>query len=59
MKFAKTSAVRFTVNSKGVQANECRTILYLNETDSIFHPGLNLRYDTKKMELIRQLRSKN
>lgn len=51
--FLKASAMRFRINSKGILSNECRTTMYLNEKDSIFHPGLNLRYDTKKVELTR------
>jgi hypothetical protein len=51
--FLKASAMRLSVNSNGIKSNECRTTIYLSETDSIFHPGLNLRYDTKKVELLR------
>jgi len=51
--FLKTSSKRFTINEKGVKAKECRVTMYLNETDSLFHPGLRLEYDTKKVELIR------
>jgi len=51
--FVKTSAMRIKINAKGIDANEARTVLYLNETDSIFHPGLIFKYDTKKIELSR------
>jgi hypothetical protein len=51
--FLKASANRFTVNKKGVKAIECKVTMYLNETDSLFHPGVTLNYDTKKVELTR------
>ncbi|MBN4072765.1 hypothetical protein JYT74_01865 [Crocinitomix catalasitica] len=51
--FIKASALRFKVNDKGVRADECRITLYLNETDTIFHPGLTIRYDLNSMEMVR------
>lgn len=51
--FLKTSSNKFTINSKGVKANECKITMYLNETDSLFHPGLTLNYDNEKVELER------
>lgn len=51
--FVKASSMRFKINAKGVDAQETRTVLYLSETDSIFHPGLNFKYDTEKIELMR------
>jgi len=51
--FLKASSNRFTINSKGAKANECKVTMYLNESDSLFHPGVNLDYDTKKVELTR------
>ncbi|MCH2235888.1 MAG: hypothetical protein MK078_16725 [Crocinitomicaceae bacterium] len=39
------------VNSAGVRASECRVTMYLNEKDSIYHPGLNLRYDLNELEM--------
>lgn len=51
--FVKASALRFKVNEKGVDANDCRITLYMNEEDTLFHPGLNIRYDLNKMEMAR------
>jgi len=51
--FVKAESRRFTINSKGIKANDCRITMYLNELDSLSHPGLNFKYDTKKIELTR------
>ena len=51
--FLKTSADKFTINSKGVKATACKMTMYLNNSDSLYHPGVNLNYDTKKVELTR------
>ena len=51
--FVKASALSFKVNDKGVRADECRVTLYLNEEDTLFHPGLTIRYDLNSMELAR------
>ncbi len=51
--FIKTGAMRYTINDKGITSYETQLTLYLSESDSIFHPGLNLKYDTKKLELTR------
>lgn len=51
--FLKASSMRFTVNQEGIYSNQSRITMYINETDSIFHPGLNLKYDTKKVEFAR------
>jgi len=51
--FLKTSSNRFIINSKGVKASECKITMYLNDTDSLFHPGVNLNYDMTKVELTR------
>jgi hypothetical protein len=42
--FVKANALSFNISEKGATASECRITMYLSETDSIFHPGLILRY---------------
>jgi hypothetical protein len=42
--FVKASALSMTINEKGAQAVECAVVMYLSEEDSIFHPGLEMRY---------------
>lgn len=49
----KASAVRLKINDKGIYAQECEAVMYLNKVDSIFHPGLFLNYDLEKVELTR------
>jgi hypothetical protein len=51
--FIKAEAMRFSVNQKGIYVEDCRTTLYLTATDSIFHPGLILKYDIETIELSR------
>jgi hypothetical protein len=51
--FIKASALRFIVGANGARANECEIVIYVNELDSIYHPGLNMIYDLKKMDLAR------
>ena len=51
--FVKATAMRFSINQKGVYVENCRTTLYLNASDSIFHPGLILKYDTESIEMSR------
>lgn len=51
--FVKASAQKFKVNNEGVRADECKVVLYMTDTDTLYHPGLNLRYDLKSMEMAR------
>ncbi len=51
--FVRANALNFKVGADGARANECEVTVYLNENDSIYHPGLNLIYDHKTMELAR------
>ncbi|HIP36163.1 MAG TPA: hypothetical protein EYG85_04860 [Crocinitomix sp.] len=51
--FVKASSKRFKINAKGANAIDTRIVLYLSESDSIFHPGAIFKYDTEKMELSR------
>ena len=51
--FLKAAAMRFSINQNGIYVEDCRTTLYLSATDSIFHPGLILKYDIESIELSR------
>lgn len=51
--FIKAEAMRFSINKGGVYVEDCRTTLYLNATDSIFHPGLIMRYNLNTVQLSR------
>ncbi|MFD1551160.1 hypothetical protein DNU06_03820 [Putridiphycobacter roseus] len=51
--FVKATGMRFSINQKGVYVEDCRTTLYLNAADSIFHPGLILKYDIESIEMSR------
>lgn len=42
--FVKASALSFNINDKSARATECSVTLYLNEEDSIYHPGLEIYY---------------
>lgn len=42
--FVKANALSFNINENGARASECKITMYLNEEDSIFHPGLGLIY---------------
>jgi len=42
--FIKASALSFNINDKSARATECSVTLYLNEDDSIYHPGLEIYY---------------
>ena len=57
--FAKATALQFRINSKGARSTECEVVLYTNDEDSLFHPGLTLNYTIEnegkdvQMELMR------
>ncbi len=51
--FIKAAAMRFNINQSGIYVEDCRTTIYLNAKDSIFHPGLILNYDNESIELSR------
>lgn len=56
--FLRASALSMNINEKGAKALECAVTIYLNEEDSIYHPGLELNYTTSGegtgiMELLR------
>ncbi len=51
--FVKASAMLFKINEGGVLVENCRTTLYLGTNDSIFHPGLILKYDNTTLDLSR------
>lgn len=42
--FVKASALSLNVGEKDARASECAVVIYLSEEDSIFHPGLEMRY---------------
>lgn len=54
--FIKAAAMRFSINQSGVYVENCRTTLYLSANDSIFHPGLILKYDMESIELSRDIK---
>jgi len=57
--FVKTSALSFKVNDRGAKSVDCKVVLYPNENDSLFHPGLTMNYKVSEdgkdvsMELMR------
>lgn len=51
--FVKVSASRITANKAGLRASDAEAVLYLSETDSIYHPGLDVSYDLKSLNLAR------
>ncbi|MFK8046742.1 MAG: hypothetical protein AB8B72_14680 [Crocinitomicaceae bacterium] len=54
--FVKAAAMRFSINKTGVYVEDCRTTMYLTANDSIFHPGLILKYDIETIELSRDVK---
>jgi len=51
--FIKTSAMRFTINEKGVYSENCRSVIYIGTNDSIYHPGLILKYNNESVDFSR------
>lgn len=56
--FVKASALSMNINENSARASECSVTIYLNDEDSIYHPGLDLYYKIEengntKMELMR------
>lgn len=51
--FVKAYAPNFKINEKGIRANECRITMYLEDNDTIFHPGLSIYYDLNSLNLMR------
>lgn len=56
--FVKASALSMNISDSEARASECSITMYISEEDSIFHPGLELRYKTSgpgtgKMVLMR------
>ncbi|MCB9223217.1 MAG: hypothetical protein H6582_03485 [Crocinitomicaceae bacterium] len=52
----KTEALNYRINEKGARASDCRITMFIGEDDSLFHPGLNIVYQTgdhTHMELMR------
>lgn len=51
--FVKASSLRFTVNNKKITSRDCEVTIYLNEKDSIYHPGIDISYDLNSLDLSR------
>ncbi|WP_066755525.1 hypothetical protein [Crocinitomix algicola] len=51
--FIKASALRVKSNKSGLTASESEMVMYLSDTDSIYHQGLNVKYDLQTLELAR------
>ncbi|MDG1914729.1 MAG: hypothetical protein P8I55_09095 [Crocinitomix sp.] len=51
--FVKASSLRIKANKSLLSSAECGITIYLSETDSIFHPGLGIRYDLNSLEFAR------
>lgn len=54
--FIQAKSLNFKINEKGVSASDCSITMFLNEEDTLFHPGLNLKYfndSVPKMDLMR------
>lgn len=49
--FVKASALRIKANKDKLSSNECEITLYLSDQDSLFHPGLNVKYDLNSLEM--------
>lgn len=51
--FVKASALRIKANKERLTSSECEVTLYLSDSDSIFHPGLDIAYDLNSLEMAR------
>ncbi|UKN01589.1 hypothetical protein K6119_17845 [Paracrocinitomix mangrovi] len=54
--FVTARALSFKINEKSIKANDCEVVMYLNDKDTLYHPGLQLIYDatsTPKIEFVR------
>lgn len=51
--FVLARSLRIKANQKGISSDECEVTMYISENDSIFHPGLQLSYDTELMQMAR------
>lgn len=52
----KAEALNFRINEKGANASDCRVTMFIGEDDSLFHPGLNIVYqsgDHPHLEMLR------
>lgn len=45
--FVKATALKFRVNDQGATSEDCGIVMYPNDEDTIFHPGLNVKYKIK------------
>lgn len=55
--FVQAKALSFKINEGGVSAVDCETTMYLDETDTLYHPGLNFKYYTSDKPQIEMMRS--
>ena len=54
--FVQTEAIAYKINEKGASAVDCRMTMFLNEEDTLSHPGMVMRYHAGEkpyMELMR------
>lgn len=51
--FVKASSLRIKANKSGLSSAESELVMYISENDSIFHPGLEIKYDLKTLEMAR------
>lgn len=51
--FVIARALRIKANQKGISASESEVTMYISDNDSIFHPGLEIIYDTEMLQMAR------
>jgi hypothetical protein len=54
--FIEAKSLNFKISDKGADAYDCSIIMYLNDEDTIYHPGLTLKYtldSVPSMQLMR------
>ena len=49
--FVRASSLRIKANSNKLLSNNCEVVVYISDNDSIFHPGLDIKYDLESLEM--------
>lgn len=55
--FIQAKALNFKISDKGADAVDCSIVMYVSEEDSIFHPGLTMKYQLGETPVMNMMRS--
>ncbi|MEX1002941.1 MAG: hypothetical protein WDZ35_12560 [Crocinitomicaceae bacterium] len=54
--FVVAKSLQFRVNKNGARASDCEVTMYIGESDSLHHPGLNMIYKTGDKPVMEMMR---